>query len=127
MRDIVAVMQGKVAGVSRPTVASPGRPAPAPGNAAVINWGERCCAKDLAELRTALRTIQRTGAPLQNASGLSQLSRRSSALQVGAMVGQVSTTLDSFANARDAAVAASVLNSIARQLDQLARVVTGTQ
>jgi hypothetical protein len=127
MREIVIMMQEKVAGVVRPAVTTPGRPGPAPVATAVINWGDRCCARDIVELRAALRTIQQGAGPLQNPSGLARMNRRTSVLQVGAMLGQVNTSLDSFAKTRDAATAAGVLAAISRQLEQLARIVAGTQ
>jgi hypothetical protein len=127
MREIVILMQGKVAGVVRPAVAAPGRPGPAPVASAVTNWGERCCARDISELRSALRTIQQGAGPLQNPSGLARLNRRASILQVGTTLGQLNLALDSFAKARDAATAAGILAAFSRQLQELARVVAGTR
>ena len=47
-------------------------------------------------------------------------------MQIGAMVGQINTTLDAFANARDAGTAAGALGTVSRQLEQLVKVVNGT-
>lgn len=127
MRDIVAMMEGKIAGVVRAAVPTPGRPDAVPGTSAVTNWGDRCCARDIAELRGALRLMQGAGGSLQNSPRLAQLGRRSSASQVGALVGQVNGALNTFAASRDAGTAAGTLATISRQLEQLGRIVAGAQ
>lgn len=155
MREIVDVMQGKVAGVvtaAAPTPAAPAaqvptairlpgrrpgaRPAPAqtppkpqPPAAAVATqvevittWGERCCAKDIAELRAALSAIQTASGRLQNSSALTQL-RRPGAAQLGTRAAELGTAIDAFANTRDAQSASSALANISRGVEALAHAV----
>ncbi len=148
MRDIVAVMQDKVAGVmtaapnappgatpapgarptsARPTGAAPTR-TPTAGSASVIaDWGTRCCAKDIAALRAALTALQSSGGRLQSPAVLVQLGRRPTATQLGPRASQINAALDAFANSRDAASAGSALTVVVRQIDALAAVVAGTQ
>jgi hypothetical protein len=153
MREIVVVMQGKIPGVATvaavvsprpqpapaPAPARPGAgvpprtpPAPAPAVPAgaappqvISNWGQRCCAKDIAELRAALIQMQRASQGLQGGA-LQQLGRRTTGGQIATLLSQLNAALDTFGNTRDAATATAALANISRGLDLLARVVTGT-
>ena len=111
---------------------APPAPAPTPavpaGGAApevITNWGQRCCAKDIAELRAALIQTQRASQGLQG-TALQRLGRRTTGGQIGTLVGQLNAALDAFGNTRDAATATAALANISRGLDLLARSVTGT-
>lgn len=143
IREIVAVMQGKIGGVVRATaaptaatsVATPGRlqpatraaPSPAAATAEVISdWGKRCCAKDVAEIRAALRVIAASRARFQSAAVTNRLGRRP-ASTVDALVGQVNAALTAFENTRDARTAAAALANVARQSELLAGVLAGTR
>ncbi len=155
MREIVGVMQGKIPGVAGPAATVPTRtqpaPAPAPGRPGAVvpprtppapgpapavpagraapevitNWGQRCCAKDIAELRAALALTQAGSQRLQGPA-LQQLGRRTTGAQIATLVGQLNAALDAFGNARDATTATAALANISRGLDMLARMVTGT-
>jgi len=92
----------------------------------ITNWGQRCCAKDIAELRAALTRMQ-VGSQRLQGPALQQLGRRTSAGQIGSLLTQVNAALDAFSNTRDAAAAATALGNISRQLDALAKLITGTQ
>ena len=145
MREVVAVMQGKVAGIvsAAPNVAPvaaapvggrqpagaapPPRPTPAGTVQNITDWGTRCCSKDIAELRAGLTVLQGAGRRLQNSALLGQLGRRPSATQIGARAAQMNAALDVFANTRDAATATAALALVSRQLETLAAVVAGTQ
>ena len=94
---------------------------------AVTDWGQRCCAKDIAELRQALTLIQASSRYFQAPVVLGSLNRRSTVLQLGAIVGQLNGALNAFANTGDAQSAAAALDTVARQVEALARVVAGTQ
>jgi hypothetical protein len=161
MREIVAVMQGKIGGVAtaaavvsqtqrapaptpapapappagRPGVPAPRAtpaPAPAPAPAAgpapqvITDWGRRCCARDIAELRAALSLLQSSSRSLQNPAVLAHFGRRPTASQLGAIASQLNSALDAFANTRDATTAAAALSNFSRGLDMLARLVAGT-
>jgi hypothetical protein len=143
IREIVAVMQGKIGGVVRATavptaatpIAKPGRlqpatraaPAPAPATAEVISdWGKRCCAKDVAEIRAALRVIAASRARFQSADVTNRLGRRP-ASTVDALVGQVNAALTAFENTRDTQTAAAALANVARQSEMLTGVLAGTR
>ena len=150
MRETVEVMRGKIAGVasavpaataapspplpSRQPVAgrTPAATAPAPtpaGRAAVeiiADWGQRCCARDIAELRAGLAAIRTASPALQSSAALAQLGRRATASQIGALLSQLDAALNAFANTRDATAAAAALSNLSRGLDALARMVTGT-
>jgi hypothetical protein len=129
LRELVAVMRDKVAGATPAAGARlagvPSRGAAAPQ--ASINWGERCCAKDIAELRAALAQLQMSGARLQNPAILARLGRRPTATQLGARAAQIDRALGAFTNARDAASAARALDLIGRAIDAMAAVAVGTQ
>ncbi len=157
MREIVAVMQGKIPGVAGPAAAVPSRPQPAPApvpaptrpgagmpprapptpapapavppaGAApeiITDWGQRCCARDIAELRGALVLIQ-AGSPKLSGPALSQLGRRTSGGQIATLVRQLNAALDAFASTRDATAATTALANVSQGLDMLARLVTGT-
>ena len=107
---------------------APTKPAPAvaatPQNFEVItNWGERCCARDIAELRSALALIQAASGRLQDRAALTHLRRSSGADQLGARSGEVSAAIDAFANARDAQSAQTALARISAGIDALAKLV----
>lgn len=113
---------------------APPASAPAPGPSGptggvapevITNWGQRCCAKDIAELRAALNQMQRASQSLQGGA-LQQLGRRTTGGQIATLVGQLNAALDAFGNTRDATTAMAALANIRRQLDTLARTVTGT-
>ncbi|MGE0552093.1 MAG: zinc dependent phospholipase C family protein [Gemmatimonadales bacterium] len=138
MREIVAVMRGKVAGLVPAPAAPPtrvpaggrpgGRPAPtasAAAPAAITDWGQRCCADDIAGLRDALLRIQAASRQLQPAV-LGPLGRRPALLQLGGSLSGLDAALTGFANTRDARSAAAALDAVARQVDALARLVAGT-
>lgn len=134
MREIVVVMQGKIPGVATAAVPVPSPAPPAPATAPprggtapeiITNWGQRCCARDIAELRGALVLIQ-AGSPRLSGAALTHLGRRTTGGQIATLVGQLNAALDTFANTRDATTATAALASISRQLDVLARMVTGT-
>lgn len=153
MRDIVAVMQDKVAGVvtaapntapattpapgarptgarptgARPTGAAPTRTPTAGSLSVIADWGTRCCSKDIVAMRAALTALQSSGGRLQNPAVLAQLGRRPSATQTGQRASQIIAALDAFANSRDAASAGSALTVVVRQIDALAAVVAGNQ
>ena len=139
MREFVAVMQDKVAGVvsTTPKPIQPGasttrgtqtRAATAAANVAtVVDWGARCCSKDVAILRASLRSLQTVGMRLQNAPALGQLGRRASATQVAQQAAQVNAALTGFLNTRDAASASTALNLVARQIESLSATMAGTR
>ncbi len=138
MREIVAVMQGKIAGTVSATAATAtpavrvpagARPAPAkpaPITEIITDWGARCCSRDVAELRAALRLILASSPRLQDPAVLASLGRRAGRGQIDALLGQLDAALTAFTNTRDATTAAAALEVISRQLDSLARSVTGT-
>ena len=145
IREIVAVMRGKIGGVAKtagvpatqPSVPAPGRvqvpgrrmPAPAPAGAnaeEITNWGERCCAKDIAEIRSAMSVIRGSTSRLQSAEVTSQLRRRPGAT-VDALLGQLGTALSAFEKTRDAQTAGAALGVVSRQSDMLAAVIAGTR
>ncbi len=138
MREIVAVMQGKIAGTvsgataTAPAAATPavrlpigGRPAP-PTAEVITDWGRRCCSRDVAELRAALTLVQASGGRLQNPAALASLGRRAGRGQIDPLLGQLDAALTAFTNTRDAATATAALATISRLLETLARSVTGT-
>ena len=145
MREVVSVIQGKVAGAvsAVPNVAPvaaaaaggrqpagaapPPRATPAGTVQNITDWGTRCCSKDIAELRAALIVLQGSSRRLQNSALLVHLGRRPSATQIGARAAQMNAALDAFANTRDAATATAALALVSRQLETLAAVVAGTQ
>lgn len=132
MRDVVTLMQDKVAGVLRaPPNATAGggraRPSITSAPTAVADWGTRCCGADIARLRTALAALDNTSQRLTNASALQQLGRRSSATQLPTRTAQIRSALDAFAMTRDASTASTALAAISRQIESLAAVVAGTQ
>jgi hypothetical protein len=148
MRETLRIMQGKIGGVipaaaaaqtppSRlpTTVRTPGRvpagaatpakPAPAPGTGKVgpvTDWGHRCCAKDVVELRTALAAIQALSPRLRNPAILSAL-RRPRAAQLGSQTAALSSAIDAFVNTHDARSAAAALAKISGGVAALARSV----
>ena len=143
IREIIAVMQGKIAGVAtstaapvtQPVVRTPGRLQPAgrvaPAGAstaveAVNNWGQRCCAKDVAEIRAALNQIRMTSARFQSPDVLSRLGRRPFAT-INGVIGQLNAGLVAFENTRDAQSAAAALAGVSRNADLLAGVIAGTR
>lgn len=138
MREIVAVMQGKIAGTvsgTPPTLTPAVRaPAgarsvptkPAPTTEAITDWGQRCCSRDVAELRAALALVRGATPRLQDPAALASLNRRAGGRQLDATLGQLDAALTAFVNTRDATTAAAALATIARQLETLARSITGT-
>jgi len=93
----------------------------------ITDWGQRCCVRDIAELRAGLVAIRNASPALQSSAALAQLGRRTSAGQIASLLGQLDAALTAFANTRDAATAAAALANLSRQLDTLANLVTGTQ
>ncbi len=143
IREIVAVMQGKIGGVAtsatapvaQPPVRTPGRLQPAgrvaPAAAsttveAINNWGQRCCAKDLAEIRTALNQIKASSGRFQSADVLSRLGRRPAAT-INGVISQLTAALVAFENTRDAQSAGAALATIAGHANTLAGVIVGTR
>lgn len=143
IREIVAVMQGKIGGVARsttapvtqPPVRTPGRLQPAgrvaPATAstpaeAVTNWGQRCCAKDLAEIREALNQIRATSGRFQSAEVLTPLGRRPAAT-INGVISQLTASLVAFENTRDAQSAGAALATVSNLANTLAGVVAGTR
>ena len=144
IREIVAVMRGKIGGVVKPAsalatqapVRVPGRVQPNAGrlpaaNAGaavetITNWGQRCCAKDVADVRAALGVIKASSARFRGGDVLTRLGRRPAAT-VDGLIAQLSAALDAFENTSDAATAAAALTNVARQADLLAGVIAGTR
>jgi zinc dependent phospholipase C len=143
MREVLTVMQGKIGGgVTAPPASAPppaqipiairmpgqvstGRPAPTAAPATtqpevITNWGQRCCGKDIAELRTALSIIQASGPTLQNAPLV--LGRPTA--QIAIRAAAVSAAIDAFESTRDAQSAAAALSRITTAIDALARLVS---
>ncbi len=154
MREIVAVMRGKIPGVATAAAVAAPAPAPAPtpvpvrppagarppaqpiapikapaaaAPTAIADWGQRCCAKEIGELRRSLAQIQTYGQLFQNPAVLGPLGRRATLMQLGGYAGQLNGALDAFANTRDAPTAAAALDAVSRQIDALARLIAGTQ
>lgn len=134
MRELVTVMQGKIGGSAPATQAGSLRlgqrgaaPRAAAAPAPTANWGQRCCAKDVAELRASLQAVHAAGSRLQNPALLAQLGRKPSAAQMGARALQANAALGAFATSRDAASAAAALANLSRHIEALAAVVAGTQ
>lgn len=143
IREIVAVMQGKIGGVVRattapvtqPPVRTPGRLQPAGRVApaatstpvkAVNDWGQRCCAKDLAEIRVALNQIRVASSRFQSADVLTPLGRRPAAT-INGVISQLTASLAAFENTRDAQSAGAALGGVSRNADLLAGVIAGTR
>jgi hypothetical protein len=127
IREIVAVMRGKIGGVAK--AASVGRLPSSTARAPVetiTNWGQRCCAKDLAEIRTALGVIKASSARFRGGDVLNRFGRRPAAT-VDAVIAQLPTALDAFENTRDGPTAAAALANVSRQADLLAGVISGTR
>jgi hypothetical protein len=142
IREIVAVMAGKVGGVVKPaapttqpvrTTQRPvlGRPAPRAAASApaevITNWGARCCGKDVAQVRAALAIIKAQTARIQGADVLRRLGRRPSATSLPSIISQLETSLAAFESTRDAATATAALANVARLSNTLAAVVAGTR
>ena len=130
MREVVANMRGKVGGAatSAPVGAAARQPgALRPGADAITNWGQRCCAKDIAELRAALTLLQSSSGALQNPAMLARLGRRPSAAQIAPRAAYINSALAAFATTRDAATATAALATIANQIELLAAIVAGYQ
>jgi hypothetical protein len=149
MRETLRIMQGKIGGVvtaaapaaqtppSRPptTVRTPGRPpagAATPAKPAptaevgrvgpITDWGQRCCAKDVAELRAALAAIRPLSSRLQDPGVLTAL-RRPRAGQIGARVASLSGAIDAFVSTRDAKSASAALADISSGVTALSTMV----
>jgi hypothetical protein len=141
MLEIVEVMRGKVAGVAptqagvarqaAPTLRRPTRAAApvaeAPVATATNNWGQRCCAKDIAALRAALVAVHGMSARLQDRAVLARLGRKAGAVQIGARAVQANAALTAFAGSGDAASATAALNTLSKHIDALAAVIAGTR
>ncbi|HEY7566227.1 MAG TPA: zinc dependent phospholipase C family protein [Gemmatimonadaceae bacterium] len=147
MRDVVADMQGKVAGIASaaapnvapavPAAQPKGRtPAVAPTTtrapvkapaASISDWGSRCCSKDIAELRSAMNALIGSSRRVQNPALLAAFGRRASFMQLGARAAQLNAALDAFATTKDSASATSALAVVARHVESIAAVVAGTQ
>jgi hypothetical protein len=151
MRETLRIMQGKIGGVvsaaaapaqtqpsrlpttartpGRPpsAAATPAKPAPAPAaevgkGGPITDWGQRCCAKDVAELRTALAAIQQLSPKLREPALLTAL-RRPGAAQLGSHLAAVSAAIDAFVNTRDAQSASAALAKISSGVTALSRSV----
>ena len=143
IREIVAVMQGKIGGVAavttapvtQPPVRTPGRLQPA-GRVApaatsttvegITNWGQRCCAKDIAAIRVALNQIRVTSGRFQSDDVLSRLGRRPTAT-INGVIGQLTAALVAFENTRDAQSAGAAWAGVAGHANTLAGVIAGTR
>jgi hypothetical protein len=162
MREIVALIQPKIAGVEppaaqtpEPVAAPPPRAAPAPPQVptvigrgrrpaaqppaptappakpeppaaavaarveTVTSWGERCCSREIVELRSTLALIQTSSARVQNSAALRHLGRPR-ARTLPARSARLATAIDIFANARDAESATVALTNISREVEALA-------
>jgi hypothetical protein len=144
IREIVAGMQGKIGGVAKvaagpvtpvsiPTpgrVQPAGRAAPAPAGSAaaapINNWGQRCCANDVAQIRAALRVISASRQRFQGAEVTSRLGRRPAGT-VDALVSQLAAALIAFENTSNAQTAGAALAAVSRNADMLAGVLAGTR
>lgn len=142
MLDIIAVMRGKVGGAA-PAQAGSVRPAPTlrrapvaagargtsapPAEAATTNWGQRCCAKDIAALRAALQAVHGLSPQLQNPAVLARLGRKPSATQIGARAIQANAALNAFAVTNSAVTATTALDNLAAHITALAAVIAGTR
>jgi hypothetical protein len=140
MLELITIMRGKIAGVERPVQAGAARPsvsARAPARAAppsaagaptaAGNWGQRCCAKDIAQMRAALVALHGLSPRLQQPAQMASLGRKASVTQVGARAAQANAALNAFAATRDAATAAAALNNLSNHITALAAVVAGTR
>ena len=141
MLELVEAMRGKVGGVApaqagsarsvpslRRAPAAGARPAPAPAaEASTTNWGQRCCAKDIAALRAALQAVHRLSPQLQNPAVLARLGRKPSATQIGARAIQANAALNAFAVANSSATATAALDNLAAHINALAAVIAGTR
>lgn len=142
MREVVARMRGKIGGTMAPTgsptaagarlpasIRRPGR-APAPTATAVpaqqgepiTDWGQRCCAKDIAELRAAVSALGRSNAALQNPA-LGVRLARPGAGQLGGEVAALSAAINAFANTRDSRSAAAALANVSNGVERVARLL----
>jgi zinc dependent phospholipase C len=140
MVELVTAMQAKIPGVVAARTPLAPAPAPLPGRTpvpgttapaptaleVVTDWGQRCCGKDLLELRAALARIQTASSRMLSSTAMLTLGRRTSGAQIAGQLTQLNAALDAFRNTRDATAAAAALAAIARQLDVLAGLVTGT-
>lgn len=128
MREVVAGMRAKMTGVGQTaSIAGPRQSGAVRPGAEVIVWGQRCCAKDITELRAALALLQSSGAALQNPAVLARLGRRPTATQIAARATNISAALASFASSRDATTANAALAFISNQVELLASIVAGYQ
>jgi hypothetical protein len=142
MLELLAIMRGKIGGVERPmqagaprpSIASrgPARGAKAPPSArgapvAAGNWGQRCCAKDIAQMRAALVALNGMSPALRQPAQIARLGRKASVTQVGARAAQANAALNAFAAARDAATAGAALDNLSNHITALAAVVAGTR
>jgi hypothetical protein len=89
----------------------------------ITNWGERCCAKDIAELRASLKMIQAASAQLRSSTALTRL-RRPALDELGVRNAELAAAIDGFASARDAQSAATALTTIGSAIHALARLIT---
>jgi hypothetical protein len=142
IREIVAVMQGKIAGVARATTAPVTQPVRAPGRLqpagrvtpatpttpveAINNWGQRCCAKDVASIRIALNQIRASSGRFQGDDVLTRLGRRPAAT-INGVIGSLTAALVAFENTRDAQSAGAALAVVAGHANTLAGVIAGTR
>jgi hypothetical protein len=136
IREIVAVMAGKMGGAVKSTAATQrpmmqSRPVPrasASTTAEVVtNWGARCCAKDIAQVRAALAVIKIQTQRAQSADVLRRLGRRPTALNVGSLIAELEAGLVTFENTSDAASASTALTNIAKLTNALAGVLAGSR
>ena len=108
------------AGAAAPTKTSP---AAAVTNVEIItDWGQRCCAKDVAELRSALAAIQALRPRLQDPAMLATL-RRPGMSQLGPRTADLSAAIDAFVGTRDAQAATSALARISTGVNALSKLV----
>jgi len=130
MKELVAVMKEKVTGtpaaVSGRQPLTTRAPVAVQSGASPGNVGQRCCAKDIAELRAALAQLQAT-TPRLNPAVMSRLGRRPTTSQISQRVGLITGALNAFEGARDATVALAAINYIATHVDALTAIAAGTQ
>ena len=148
IREIVDVMRGKVSATARiptapavqpapgtPVRLAPGRRAPASGGVVpppaatsgegVINWGERCCAKDIAAIRAALGTIKLSSRSLQSVEVFRRMGRRATPNDLAMVVLQLERDLVAFEKARDAQAASAALAQVWKLSAMLVKVAAG--
>ncbi len=125
MRDLVAIIEKKIggraegaAGVAAPRI---GAAAIGGARAAASSWTERCCSRELAELRDAERSLVAANVALRRAPALGGRVGRAALLgaELEEVVRPLTAAIDRLAAATDAASAGSALQAISIQLGKL--------